>query len=286
MADVLTLREQLRRERQVIEAERRTIDSISADIGSLSDRLLQTAWRDHQQWRNIDLLMGSRINAEQCAARVVNMEKARFRSQSRVDSPANQVGDLEAIGQLFALLQSEPEILARVMVYADSCKLDTRLLVDIVLGSVFGNHVLPEDEIGVLRLLDHLLSAQLPACRQPRMFFRGVACAFTGLLSLFSEGLLSAKIYLAEALREAVEQLLLDDEHYFDFEPAKLCGRLSEHERSLWFTEDMRVRDDCDEALQELDLAAAKVKASFCIRVFCLSCLHACTACTLEGERE
>ena len=90
-------------------------------------------------------------------------------------------------------------------------------------------------------------------------FSGGVACAFTGLLSLFTEGLLSAKIYLAEALRDAVSQLLLDDDRYFDFEPTKLYGRLSETEREAWFTDDMRVRDGCDDAWRELDMAAAKV---------------------------
>ena len=284
MKDVLILRDQLRKERQAVEADKKAIERLTSSVEDLAFQVVCDSWRDRQQWRNIDMLMKTRISTSQCAKRIQLVDKVVFKKyqlpeqSQRPNSyqpPASGLGASAGensdhptlpLSEFFTLLVHNPEILTRVLTYADSCKLDSGPVVEIVLSSVYGNFTIPEDAACVLQLLDRLLSTQLPACRQPRLFFRGVACAFTRMLSLFCEGLFTAKTYLAESLHDCVKQILIDDRNLFEFEPAKLCSRLGEEERAELFDENMLPLPTSKSVKRDLDVAGSKV-SSFCMEI-------------------
>ena len=69
---------------------------------------------------------------------------------------------------------------------------------------MFYSCVMPDDERLALKLLHHLMRAQLAAAPNPRKLLKQSSCAFSRLYKAFNEEIFSAKLFLTSALHEAI----------------------------------------------------------------------------------
>lgn len=269
MSEVLELRQLLRRERLLVAGEKRQIERLSSEIAPLADRTFQASWRVRHQQRCVDLLSSSQLTAPQCSQRLSQLDTLSFvravdgpttptgylspgpLAGSECPSPAPSLSDktypvalLGKYSELLLLLHQHPEVLARLIIFASSSKLDTRGLVETILGSVYGDFLVPEDVKSVLCMLERTMALQLATCEEPSHFLRGVSNAFTVTFHIFTEGFYGAHVYLSEVLGDVVQRIAVDDERYFEFECSKLATRFSDAKRSQLFAPDFTPKTD------------------------------------------
>jgi hypothetical protein len=200
------LQERLKQEYLFVSKEKESIQLMNTEIQSTCEKLFHLSWIAGQQWRNLQ-----RLQAHPAKASYANslLDNAQF-----VDAYKG-LGYLESkYGEFLKGLRENPKLLASSLAFVDRIKInmDTRQVVRLVLNSLYGNCLLPEDENYVLMLMKSLMEFQILQSEQPLTFFRSPRnWSFTVMFGVLIESLFSAKLYLTAALHTQILHVLAKD---------------------------------------------------------------------------
>ena len=137
-----------------------------------------------------------------------------------------------AYGEFLASLRTSPKLLASCLVEGDKIVPDMmQNIIQSLSSGLYGNCLLPEDKILVLKILRHLMLLQVIPSDNPRRLLRQGTCAFSKFYSIFHESLFSAKLFLTAALNGPIMQLLMEEEMFLDIDPDKLPIRITPSEK-------------------------------------------------------
>lgn len=133
-------------------------------------------------------------------------------------------------------LREDPKLLATCLVAGEKINLESmQVNVPVIMSAIYGNCILPEDEVFVLKLLRELLLLQLATSDNPRRLLCHGSCSFSQVYKPFSEGLFSAKLFLTASLHDAIMHLLMEDDLFLDIDPGKAVVRFHPTERMRHF---------------------------------------------------
>jgi hypothetical protein len=104
----------------------------------------------------------------------------------------------------------------------------------IIMGSLYGYGLIPEDQEYSLKLLKSLIEIQLDASSNPRRLLKNVS-TFSYAYKIFVENLHETKLYLATALHQPILQVLAEDDVFLDIDASKLPFRFSVEDRKKKF---------------------------------------------------
>ncbi|XP_031553053.1 GTPase-activating protein and VPS9 domain-containing protein 1-like [Actinia tenebrosa] len=200
------LQERLKQEHLFVSREKESIQHMNTEIQSTCEKLFHLSWIAGQQWRNLQRLQANPSKASQANSL---LENAKFLDSYKA------FGHLESkYGEFLKGLRENPRLLASTLAFVDRIKvnIDIRQVVRLVLNSLYGNCLLPEDENYVLMLMKSLMEFQILKSEDPLTFFRSPKnWSFTVMFSVMIEGLFSAKLYLTAALHTQILQILAKD---------------------------------------------------------------------------
>lgn len=197
------LQERLKQERLFVSKEKTEISNLHQEIQSSCERLYHLSWITRQQWK---LVQRVRASPEECSQAVNRLDSARFVDASR------HLGYLESkYWEFLKGIRENPSLVASTLAYADKINLDTSQLIRLLLNSLYGNCLLPQDESYVLLLMKHLIELKIRGDENPEKFFQHHRNSFTSLFSILVESLFSAKLYLTAALHAPIMQVLSED---------------------------------------------------------------------------
>lgn len=214
------LQERLKQERLFVNKEKSEISSLNIEIQSTCERLYHLSWITRQQWKVVQRV---RASPEECSHVVNRLDSARFVDASR------HLGYLESkYWEFFKGLRENPSLVASTLAYADKINLDTSQLIRLLLNSLYGNCLLPQDENYVLMLMKHLIELKITGDESPEKFLQHKRNSFTSLFGILVESLFSAKLYLTAALHAPIMQVLSEDSHLQKRLPLK-CTKFVEN---------------------------------------------------------
>lgn len=197
------LQERLKQERLFVNKEKTEISNLNIEIQSSCERLYHLSWITRQQWKIVQRV---RASPEDCSQAVNRLDSARFVDASR------HLGYLESkYWEFLKGLRENPALVASTLTYADKVNLDTSQLIRLLLNSLYGNCLLPQDESYVLLLMKYLIELKITGDEQPGEFFKHKRNSFTSLFEILVESLFSAKLYLTAALHAPIMQVLSED---------------------------------------------------------------------------
>ena len=197
------LQECLKREKLFVNKEKVAISNLNAQILSSFERLYHLSWITRQQWKVVQRV---RASPEECSQAVNRLDFTRF-----VDA-STHLGYLESkYWEFLRVLRENPFLLASTLAFADQINFDTSLLIRLLLNSLYGNCLLPQDERLVLLLMKHLMEFKITGNGDPEILFNHHRNSFTALFGILVESLFSTKLYLTAALHAPIMQVLSED---------------------------------------------------------------------------
>ena len=197
------LQERLKQERLFVNKEKTEISNLNAEILSSCERLYHLSWITRQQWKIVQRV---RASPEDCSQAVNRLDSANFVDASR------HLGYLESkYWDFLRGLRENPVLVASTLAYADKINLDTSQLIRLLLNSLYGNCLLPQDENYVLLLMKNLMELKVAGDEDPGKFFQHHRNSFTSLFGILVESLFSTKLYLTAALHAPIMQVLSED---------------------------------------------------------------------------
>ena len=211
------LQKRLKEERLFIAEEKNAINGLKDDILSTSEKLFHLSWITRQQWRNLQRLR-LRVSPAECSHAANLLDVAKF-----VDGYRYLGIQESTYGEFLKGLRENPRLVASTLAYADRIGMDTRQLIRLLLNSLYGNALLPEDEQNILIIMKTLIQLEIVTSDDPKSFFRSYrkSNSFTNLFLTLTETLFSAKLYLTAALHHTIMQVLVADD-----EKALIDGKL------------------------------------------------------------
>ncbi|GFY72679.1 GTPase-activating protein and VPS9 domain-containing protein 1 [Trichonephila inaurata madagascariensis] len=231
--DLMDLARHLRQESLFVQSEKQNLQSLNEKVMKAAENLYHLSWIARQQRQTLDNLLLSHAdsNIASCYHRSNVVETANF-----IDS-YKQLGINDSnYSEFLQQLRENPKLLASCLNYGEKIDLNTMHgIVNIIMAAIYGNCILPEDEVHALILLKELMSLQLALSENPRRLLRHGSCAFSRVYKIFNECLFSAKIFLTAALHEPIMHLLMADDLFLDIDPSKAAVRFHPQERLRHF---------------------------------------------------
>ncbi|EDO43362.1 predicted protein, partial [Nematostella vectensis] len=198
------LQERLKQERLFVNKEKTAINVLNSEVQATCEKLFHVSWITSQQWRNLGRLQAYPSKSSYATSL---LDCARFMDAY------NSLGYLESkYGEFLKGLRENPTLVASTLAFADSVNMDMKQVLRLILNSLYGNCLLPEDENHVLVLMKSLIELQILKSDKPQEFFRSPRnWSFTIIFSVLIESLFSAKLYLTAALHTQILQVLGND---------------------------------------------------------------------------
>ena len=197
------LHERLKHEALFVTKEKEAIANLNNDIQCTCEKLFHVSWVTRQQWKLVQRVRGA---PEKCSYAATLLESSRFVDANR------HLGYLESkYGEFLRNLRENPLLVASCLAYTDKLNIDTSQVIRLLLNSLYGNCLLPEDEGYVLLLMKYLIDVHISGGDNLEEFFQHHRNSFTTLFSVLVESLFSAKLYLTAALHAPIMQVLTED---------------------------------------------------------------------------
>ncbi|RWS15868.1 GTPase-activating protein and VPS9 domain-containing protein 1-like protein [Dinothrombium tinctorium] len=231
--DIIELANHLRLEHLFITSEKRQIQKLNENIFTTSERLFHLSWIIRKQRLNLErlVLLQKDANPGHYCFVASALENATF-----VDSFKKLSSFDSYFSDLMLKLRKNPKLVAQCLIEGESSSMEmTTNVIPILMSSLYCDCLLQEDKILVLHLLRELLIHELSNCDNPRRLLRQGVSAFSKFYKLFSECLTSSKLFLTVSLREAVINLLIEDDLFLDIDPQRAAQRFSREERIRHF---------------------------------------------------
>lgn len=242
--ELLELSRHLKQERLFINSEREQLQGLNEEVSKAAENLYHLSWITRQQRITLDrlILADVTVTPAVCCQRSNALENANF-----VDGYKHLSYHESKFGEFLKQLRENPKLISSCLVNCEQNNNDVmQKMAQLVMASMYGNIVMPEDEHYALQLLKSLVDQQIAVSENPRRLIRKGSCAFSVVFKLFTEGLFSAKLFLTAALHKPVMQLLMEDEWFYDIDPQRALYRFPREERIKRFsnpgTEEYEVR--------------------------------------------
>nr|XP_039270572.1 GTPase-activating protein and VPS9 domain-containing protein 1-like isoform X1 [Styela clava] len=228
MTSLLELARRLRQERLFVRSEQEAIYQLNKQIRQRSEQLSHVFWTTRQHHLNLNhfITNSSHGTPANCSQRSSHLENVRF-----VDG-YKELGYQESMyGNFLQTFRSNPTLTAACLAYGEKLSLDSTLQVvqTVVLG-LYGNSIISGDHRHLLELMETLLLLQLANEDQPRRILHKGNAAFCIVYKLFTESLLSGKLFLTAALHKPIMQVLMDDELYLERDSNRILDCFSQVE--------------------------------------------------------
>ena len=227
--DLLELSRHLKQERLYVNSERELLHRLHEEVLHAADQLYHVSWVTRQQKHNLQqlILASKNVTPKMCSLRANSLEHIKF-----VDGYKYLSYHESKIGEFLKQLCSSPHVLAICLMQTERASFDNmQKLAQVIVGSLYGNMVMQEDESHLLQVLKALIELQIAPSDNPRRLLRKGSCAFSVVFKLLNEGLFSGKLFLTAALRQPVMQLLMEDEWFYDIDPSRALHRFPTQER-------------------------------------------------------
>ena len=233
--DLLELSRHLKQERLFASAEKMHLANLSEEVSRSAQQLYHLSWISRQQRHNLEQMIRAdqRATPEASCRRDAALENVNF-----VDGYKYLTYHESKIGDLLKHLRDDPLLLAMMLMEAEHE--GTEVLQDlgrIVVCSLYGSGIMPEDEINLLQLLQHLIVLELAPSDNPRRKLRKGTCAFSIIFRLLNEGFFASKLFLTASLHKPVMQLLMEDEWFYDIAPDRALYRFPAQDRTRRFSQ-------------------------------------------------
>lgn len=135
-------------------------------------------------------------------------------------------------GDFLKFLRESPKLVAYCLISGESVQQEMMgKMGRLLMSSVYGNMVMPEDESFVLNVLRTLVEMQVANNADPRRLLHKASCAFSIIFNTYTECLHSAKLFLTAALHRPVMQLLMEDEWFYDIDAKRALSRFPPEEQ-------------------------------------------------------
>ena len=232
--ELLELSRHLKQERLFINSEREQLQCLNEEVAKSAESLYHVSWISRQQKLTLDrlILADREVTPTVCCQRSNSLEASTF-----VDAYKCLSYHESKFGEFLKHLREKPKLVASCLVQSEKTSSEEmQRMVRIVMASLYGNIVMPEDEHLALQLLKCLIELQVSTSDNPRRLLRKGSCAFSIIFKLLSEGLFSAKLFLTAALHKPVMQLLMEDEWFYDIDPQRALYRFPPAERTKRFS--------------------------------------------------
>lgn len=229
VSDILELSRHLKQERLFTCAEKEQLHSLHSNIVDKSQKLYQLSWIARQQKNELDqLILANRdTTPAACCQRVNALEVVTF-----VDGYRLLTYHESRIGRFLKSCRELPKLVAACLVVTEKSGVEAmQKIARVVMSGLYGNVVLPEDELYVMQVLKQLIDVQVSQSPDPRRLLRKGSCAFSTVFKLLNEGHFSSRLFLTAALHKPVMQLLIEDEWFYDIDPERALFRFPPHER-------------------------------------------------------
>lgn len=197
------------------------------------EHLYHLSWIAKQQRINLENLILSRVDSHPaaCCQYANALERVNF-----IDSYKTLGNQDNNYSEFLQQFREDPKIIAMCLSIGEKINMEQmQNIVHIIMSAIYGNIIIPEDEIYVLRLLKELMALQLATSENPRRLLRHGSCAFSRVYKTFSESLFSAKLFLTGALHEPIMHVLMEDDLFLDIDPDKAVVRFPPQERLRHF---------------------------------------------------
>lgn len=228
--DLAELAKHLRQEYLFVSSEKEELQRLTEEVARSSEQLGHISWIARQQKTLLEDLIGASVAAspEFYYKRLNSLEQTNF-LQGYMFLKHHE----GKVGEFIRCLCENPKLLAICMARCSS-----HLVMKLsccVMNSLFGNAILPEDDLGILYVLKHLIHMQIVASSSPLQLLRTGSCAFSVLFKLYTDNLYSAKLFLTAALHKPIMQLLMEDEWFYDIDPVRALHRFPAAEKQRRF---------------------------------------------------
>ncbi|KAG1677973.1 GTPase-activating protein and VPS9 domain-containing protein 1 [Nymphon striatum] len=232
--DLLELARHLKQEQLFVSSERDDLQVLNLEVLKLTEQIYHVSWISRQQRIILEhIILGhSDFSPSQCCLKANALELVSF-----CDSYKHLGFHDSLYGEFLQKLRENPRLLALCLISGEKLGLNINSQVNVFLLSIYGNCILYEDELLVLKLLEHLIELQLATSNNPGRMLRHGSCALSRVYKIFSEGLFSAKLYLTAALHAPILHLLMEDDMFLDIDPEKSVIRYPPDERLRRFGE-------------------------------------------------
>ena len=272
--DLVELSRHLKQERLFVVAEKEHLAFLNEDVGKSAENFYHISWIMRQQRMTLDQLILGQYGTTPaiCLHRINALESVNFvdsyRHLSYHDTKAGDfLKNLRENAKLVALCLCQGEQIQST----DNMQSVTR----IIMNSVYGNCVIPEDEYYVLQILKSLIDLQLACHDNPRGLLRKGSCTFSIVFKLLCESMFSAKLFLTASLHQPVMQLLMEDEWFYDIDPERALYRFPPQERIRRFGQtnsaeyNQKIREYRELTTSKLVMLAERFITSIKSNMFC-----------------
>ncbi|CAG2114134.1 unnamed protein product [Medioppia subpectinata] len=230
--DLLELSQLLRKEYTFVSNERNNLQKLNEKVVTASSRVFNTCYISREQRSHSERLIShGSADLLNCCNAFNRLECLHF-----VDAYKKLGSNEPQISELIAFVRKSPELLAKCLICLE--KMRPELVENIsqtILSSLYSNCILNEDKVFAMKLMKHLITAELSVIANPRRVLRYSWCAFSHIYRLFCDQILDAKPFLTAALYEPVMQLLAEDDLFLDIEPNRAAVRFAPSERIRHF---------------------------------------------------
>lgn len=231
-SDLVELAHHLKQESLFVYAQRSHIQKAFEDLRKYSNDLYHQSWITRQQRSCMyKLLFAADISAKEVCGHNNQLEWTNF-----VDGYKYLGYQDSKYGEFIKILRDNPVYLATCIDNGEKSGAEnTQEVLKIVMSAVFGNVVLHEDENLAMQMIKTLAELQLANSDDPRRLIRKGNCGFRLMFLQLFDSLFSARLFLTAALHDAVMKLMMEDEWFYDIDPAKALVRFPLAERQKRF---------------------------------------------------
>lgn len=215
--DVIKSAKELFQKQSLIESERKALLELNKDLTVACQDLFQLNWINSKQKLNVDQLVacGPDQNPGLHCLHAKTLDNNVFVDASRKLSSLS-----EEFSEVLIALRNNPKLVAHLLLQAEQNNItNLASVVPIIVSTLYGDCLLPEDQQLVLLLLKELLNHQIAFSDDPRRLLRQGSSTFYRIYKIFIENLRSAKLFLISALRESILSVLIEDESYLEIDP-------------------------------------------------------------------
>lgn len=227
--ELLELARQLKQEQLFVNAEKTQIHTLYEEAKKVAEDLYHESWIVRQQRTCLEQLQASSnsMTPKECYTQTNNLEFTNF-----VDSYKSLSYHESKYGEFLKFLKDNHFLIASLIDCTEKNSQESlKKFISLLVTSVFGNVVFPEDEVSVIQTVKYLAELQLATSDNPRVLLRKVNCGFSVSVKLLFDSLYSSKLFLTAALHDPVMRLLMEDEWFYDIDPEKALYRFPPQER-------------------------------------------------------
>ncbi|XP_056011330.1 GTPase-activating protein and VPS9 domain-containing protein 1-like isoform X6 [Ostrea edulis] len=227
--ELLELARQLKQEQLFVNAEKTQIHTLYEEAKKVAEDLYHESWIVRQQRTCLEQLQASSnsMTPKECYTQTNNLEFTNF-----VDSYKSLSYHESKYGEFLKFLKDNHFLIASLIDCTEKNSQESlKKFISLLVTSVFGNVVFPEDEVSVIQTVKYLAELQLATSDNPRVLLRKVNCGFSVSVKLLFDSLYSSKLFLTAALHDPVMRLLMEDEWFYDIDPEKALHRFPPQER-------------------------------------------------------